>query len=55
MDGSNFEYRNEALYSTNGRHFSQKGYKKLASDLAELMIHELVKLEFAQFKVHLGL
>ena len=54
IDASNFEYRNEGLYAMNGRHFSSKGYKKLAADFAELIVKDLIKIEFTRFKGALG-
>jgi hypothetical protein len=32
----------------------KKGYKKLAGDLADVMVNDLVKIEFSRFKTALG-
>ncbi|KAI8906956.1 hypothetical protein EDD86DRAFT_248526 [Gorgonomyces haynaldii] len=48
MHELNYEYRGDFLY--NGDYFSARGYKKLASDLADLLENRMVKMEFNSLK-----
>ncbi|KAJ3159989.1 hypothetical protein HDU86_001254 [Geranomyces michiganensis] len=49
LDALHSEYRHKAFFSTDGEHFSAKGYRKIAKDLADLMPSSLIKKEFAKF------
>jgi hypothetical protein len=51
----NYEYRGEFLYTEDGQLFNQKGYTKFASDFTDVLLNDLVKIEFRQFKEKLGL
>ncbi|KAJ3304785.1 hypothetical protein HDV03_002326 [Kappamyces sp. JEL0829] len=51
----NYEYKGEFLRSSDKQHFGARGYDKLARDFEELLVNEMIKIEFAKFKVHLGL
>ncbi|KAJ3146632.1 hypothetical protein HDU89_006103 [Geranomyces variabilis] len=48
LDTLHSEYRHKAFYTTDGEHFSAKGYRKIAKDLADLMPSSLIKKEFAK-------
>ncbi|KAI9146190.1 SGNH hydrolase-type esterase domain-containing protein [Paraphysoderma sedebokerense] len=54
LDLSNFEYKRKAFYWFDGVHFNSKGYKKVAEDLTEILLHDCVKIEFAEFSKKLG-
>ncbi|KAJ3321108.1 hypothetical protein HDV06_004561 [Boothiomyces sp. JEL0866] len=49
IDGFNYEYKGKFLYHQDQKHFNEKGYAKIAKDLADLMGNELIKVEFNQF------
>jgi hypothetical protein len=46
----NYEYKGDFLYNPNQVFFNERGYQKIASDVAELIENEMVKIEFAKFK-----
>lgn len=50
---ANYEYRGEFLLAKDKQHFGPKGYEKLARDLIDTLEHEMVKIEFEQFKPYI--
>ncbi|KAJ3017598.1 hypothetical protein HKX48_003463 [Thoreauomyces humboldtii] len=53
LDAAHSEYRHKSFYTPDGQHFSAKGYRKIAKDLADLLPPSLIKREFARFSKHL--
>ncbi|KAI8821379.1 SGNH hydrolase-type esterase domain-containing protein [Fimicolochytrium jonesii] len=48
LDALSYDFRHKSFWTSDGQHFSAKGYRKLAKDLADLMRTSLVKREFAR-------
>ncbi|KAJ3218793.1 hypothetical protein HDU67_004041 [Dinochytrium kinnereticum] len=55
IDGKSFEFHLKAFYSSDGIHFSRKGYVKLSKDFYDLISTQLIKIEFQVIKRQLGL
>ena len=50
---SNYEYKGSFIW--NGEYLSRRGYEKLAKDYVEVLGNEMIKIEFAKFKLRLGM
>ncbi|KAI9291360.1 hypothetical protein K502DRAFT_368512 [Neoconidiobolus thromboides FSU 785] len=54
LDSNNYEFKRIDLINGNGTHFNKKGYHKITKDSLDVIINDMVKLEFNAFSKALG-